>query len=65
MLIVATNEIVEQWNDKMVDNIPDVLHSFANIDTVDDVDTIVFSQELFNSLNLSGLPSLLSVGAWK
>ena len=47
---------MDELNDKMVDKIPGELHSFASIDTVDDVDVIVFPQEFLNSLNISGLP---------
>ena len=52
----ATNEIVVELNDRMVNKIPGNLHIFTSIDSVDDVDVIVFPQEFLNSLNISGLP---------
>ena len=58
IVLAATNEIVNQVNDSMVERIPGDLHQFASIDTVGDIDsTTMFPTEfLNNSLSLSGLP---------
>ena len=57
IILAATNEIVNQVNDSMVERIPGDLHEFASIDTVGDIDsTTMFPTEFLNSLSLSGLP---------
>ena len=56
VLLAATNEIVNEINDDMVERIPGDLKTF-HIDTVGDVDSqIMFPTEFLNSLSLSGMP---------
>lgn len=46
IVLAATNEIVIQVNDSMVERIPGDLHQFASIDTVGDIDsTTMFPTE--------------------
>ena len=57
ILLAATNEIVNEVNDEMVERIPGDLHTFASVDTVGDLEsTTMFPTEFLNSLSLSGLP---------
>ena len=57
ILLAATNAIVNEVNNEMVDRIPGDLHTFHSIDTVEDVDdSTMFPTEFLNSLSLSGLP---------
>ena len=56
VLLAATNEIVNEINDDMVERIPGDLKTF-HIDTVGDVDSqTMFPTEFLNSLSLSGMP---------
>jgi ATP-dependent DNA helicase PIF1 len=60
ILLAATNEIVNEINDKMVKRIPGDIHEFASVDTVVDTDSsTMFPTEFLNSLSLSGLPEHL------
>ena len=57
IVLAATNEIVDEVNDKMVDKMDGDGHVFTSVDTVGDYDTqTMFPTEYLNSLNLSGLP---------
>ena len=57
ILLAATNTIVDEVNDELVERIPGDLHTFRSIDTVADVDNqTMFPTEYLNSLRLSGLP---------
>ena len=56
ILLAATNEIVNEINDEMVERIPGDLHTFRSIDSVGDLDSqTMFPTEFLNSLSLSGL----------
>ena len=55
-LLAATNEIVDEVNDEMVEKLPGDLHTFHSIDTVADVDNqTMFPTEWLNTLRPSGL----------
>ena len=57
VLLAATNEIVNEVNDEMVERIHGDLHTFRSVDTVGDLDNqTMFPTEFLNSLSLSGLP---------
>jgi len=57
VILAATNEIVNQVNDDLVERMPGDLHTFHSIDTVGDVDNQTqFPTEFLNSLSLSGMP---------
>ena len=57
ILLAATNAIVNEVNNEMVDRIPGDLHTFYSIDTVEDIDdSTMFPTEFLNSLSLPGLP---------
>jgi len=57
VILAATNEIVNQVNDDLVEKMPGDLHTFHSIDTVADVDNQTqFPTEFLNSLSLSGMP---------
>jgi hypothetical protein len=56
VLLAATNEIVNEVNNELVERIPGDVRTFRSIDTVDDTDTTMFPTEFLNSLSLSGLP---------
>ena len=57
VLLAATNEIVNEVNDEMVERIPGDAQTLHSIDTVGDVDSQTqFPTEFLNSLSLSGMP---------
>jgi hypothetical protein len=57
VLLAATNEVVNQVNDDIVERIPGDTHTLTSIDTVADVDSsTMFPTEFLNSLSLSGMP---------
>ena len=57
ILLAATNAIVNEVNNEMVDRIPGDLHTFYSIDTVEDIDdSTMFPTEFLDKLSLSGLP---------
>ena len=57
ILLAATNEIVDEVNDELVERISGDLHTYRSIDTVADVDNqTMFPTEYLNRLRLSGLP---------
>ena len=57
VLLAATNQIINEVNNEMVDRMPGDLHCFTSVDTVDDLDdATMFPTEYLNTLSLSGLP---------
>ena len=57
ILLAATNEIVDEVNDELVERISGDLYTYRSIDTVADVDNqTMFPTEYLNRLRLSGLP---------
>ena len=58
IVLAATNEIVDEVNDEMVDAMDGDGHVFTSVDTVGDYDTqTMFPTKYLNSLSLSGLPT--------
>ena len=52
MLLAATNQIIDEVNNEMVDRMPGDLHCFTSVDTVDDLDDeTMFPTEYLNTLN--------------
>ena len=57
VLLTATNQIINEVNNEMVDRMPGDLHWFTSVDTVDDLDdATMFPTKYLNTLSLSGLP---------
>ena len=57
VLLAATNAVVNEVNDELVDRIPGDMETFYSVDEVADIDdTTMFPTEFLNSLSLSGLP---------
>ena len=57
ILLAATNQIVNEVNDEMVEKLPGEVSTFCSVDTVGDLDnSTMFPTEYLNGLSLSGLP---------
>ena len=57
VLLAATNAVVNEVNNELVDRIPGNMETFYSVDEVADIDdTTMFPTEFLNSLSLSGLP---------
>ena len=55
MLLATTNQIINEVNNEMVDRMPDDLHCFTSVDTVDDLDlddATMFPTEYLNTRSL-------------
>ena len=57
ILLAATNEVVDEINDEMVEKMPGAVYTLTSVDTVGDTDNpTMFPPEYLNKLNPSGLP---------
>ena len=57
ILLAATNEVVDEINDEMVEQMPGDAHTLTSVDTVGDTDNpTMFPPEFLNKLDPSGLP---------